>query len=68
MDATKSQFKKYLVDEIKSKSFAKICDIYNQVDEYSKTPEFLDACEKWKKITLIKKKKTKGVRHISEIL
>jgi regulator of sigma D len=47
MDYTINQFKKYLVDEIKSKSFSSYPEIYKKVDCFSKTREFNHVYEKW---------------------
>lgn len=53
MDYRINEFKKYLIEEIKSKSFGTVAEIYKQVTEFSKTNEFTDAYKKW----LVVKKK-----------
>ena len=47
MDNGINLFKKYLVDEIKAKSFACYSNIWIEVDKFSKTKEFLSAYKKW---------------------
>lgn len=43
-----NEFKKFLIDEVKRKSFAKHTEIAFEVDSFSKTNEFMDAYTKWR--------------------
>lgn len=53
---SENNFKMYLIEEIKSKTFAYYKDIYDEVESFSKTKSFSIAYNKWKKINLLKHK------------
>jgi len=66
MDNLQNEFIKYLVDEIKRKSFANYHDIYEQVIEFAKAPRFEEAFKKWLEIRIRNKpqRRAAGPKHI----
>lgn len=66
---TVNDFKRFLIEEIKAKTFAHYKDVYDEVNEFSKTKSFMMAYEKWKKISRFNpKEKPSLVKHIMDRL
>lgn len=68
MDNSVNVFKKYLIDEIKSKSNADYVSILKEVNSYSQTPDFDLAFNKWSKVQGKRFIKSGGPRKVGDIL
>lgn len=65
--STVNDFKMFLIEEIKAKTFAHYKDIYSEVDAFSKTKSFMMAYEKWKRVSRFKpKEKSSSIKHIMD--
>ena len=64
MDYRINEFKKYLIDEVKSKSFLSYPEILREIESFSKTKDFRDAYEKWIVIKPKLHRKGRGPKHI----
>lgn len=62
----RSEFKKWLIENMKAESNASYSSICLEVDSYAKTQEFETQYERWRK-KFIRQKRIDGPKHISEI-
>jgi len=65
MDYTINKFKKFLMDEVKSKSFKSYSEIYEEIENFSRTPDFYITYDKWLNLPSCRINKL-GPKHILE--